>query len=256
MMEKRLKEEFLSMEIPEMKEDIMKAVKQGNNTRIREKRRIKPAAMIVLAALIAVLAVSAGAAAGGMLKLNSGSRYQFRDDGGNTVRPEGFHLDTEVDAPLSEKALANVAPYVFPSGAMPTLFETREPEAMEEFLDSSMLLPEAITADTSLYRLWALGENGNPVTLYVQAVREDDLSMDVYFRSGSINVITGSDPAYYEYRLPGGIPVNIAVAESRKGGMTGHALYESGGAVYHLAVSGRNTKNVLEKLHTILDTVR
>ncbi len=252
-MENRLKEEVLAMEIPDMKEDIMKAVKKEKNS--RERRRIKPAAVIVMAALIVVLAVTAGAVAGEMLKLNSGSKYYFKDDEGNVVRPSGFHLDEEVDVPLSEKALENIAPYVFSSGEMPNLYENADLAAMEEFLDLSMRLPDLTMDGASLYRLWAVGEDGDPVTLYVQVVREDEQSMDVYFRTGPINVITGSDPVYYEYSLPDGTPVSIAVVESRKGGMVGHALYEYDSAVYHLSMKADNTKTVLENLHAVLDTV-
>lgn len=252
-MENRLKEEFLAMEIPEMKEDIMKAVKKENSA--REGRRMKPAAVIVMAAMIAVLAVTVGAVAGGMLKLNSGSRYLFRGDDGTLVRPDGFHLDEDVNAGLSEQALANIAPYVFASGEPATLYETADLNGMEEFLETVMYLPKAAVEGTSLYRLWAVGENGDPVTLYVQAVREDDLSADVYFRTGPINVITGSEPVYYDYNLPDGTPVSIAAAESRKGGMVGHAFYEYDGAVYHLRMSGKNTETVLEKLCAVLDTV-
>ncbi len=255
-MENRLKEEFLSIEIPDMKEDIMKAVKKEKNT--RERRRIKPAAVIVMAAMIAVLAVTVGAVAGGMLKLNRGGKIRLMDENGVIYNPTGFHLDEEVDVPLSEKALANIKPYVFlpRTGTESTFFEAADPAEMEAFLDMPLVLPQSIVRDANLYRLWASGANGEAVSIMVQiGTAEDADVMEVYLR-GSPGVIgTASEPVMESAMLPDGTPVSVAVAKRKSGGLVAHALYQVNDAVYHLRVYGSTKWALLNQVQEILDTV-
>ena len=255
MNDERLKEEFFAMEIPDMKEDIMKAAKRENSEHPR--RRMKPAAVIVMAAMIALLGITVGAAAGGMLKLNSGGRIRIKNEDGVIVNPTGFHLDEEVDVPLSEKALENIAPYVFTPGEEAALYETAVQEEMETFLDMPLYLPDAIADGASLYRLWAVGADGAAVSIELQVVAEDerDASMNVYLRGSAAVIGTAGEPVMGEYALPDGTPVSVAVADSREGGMVGHALYKLNDAVYHLRVYGADHDEVIERIEAVLETV-
>lgn len=257
-MENRLKEEFLSMEIPEMKEDIMKAVKKEKSTRTREGRRLKPAAVIVMAAMIALLAVTAGAVAGEMLKLNRGGKILLNVNG-VVVSPTGFHLEGDVNVPLSEKALENIRPYVASAkpGEVSRDFETDDLSVMEEFIDMPLVLPRSLADEANLYRLWASGTDGEAVAIHVQIGTPDDVDvMMVYLRSFPRVVGTASEPDMEQAYLPDGTPVSIAVAERTKGGLVAHALYRKNEAVYHLTLTGESKKTLLADVQAVLDTVK
>ena len=143
MNEERIRKEFSTMEIPDMKPEILEKLHTENAPVPR--RRIRPV-LIAAAALILVLTVTVGAAAGGMIRLIPGSRAYFRDDSGSIVRPQGFHAAESAHVPLSEQALANIAPYVFDPGPgqEPTLFETSVRAEMEVLIDMPLVLPEAV----------------------------------------------------------------------------------------------------------------
>lgn len=251
----RLKEEFLKMEIPDMKEDIMKNAKKENAP--RERRRIRPAAVIVMAALVVVLAVTVGAAAGGMLKLNRGGKILLNVNG-VVVNPTGFHLEGDVNVPLSEKALENIRSYVSSSrpGEVSRNFETDDLSVMEDFLDMPLVLPRSLADEANLYRLWASGENGEAVSISVQIGTPDDADvMTVYLRDFPRVVGTASEPDMEQASLPDGTPVSIAVAERRKGGLVAHVLYRKNEAVYHLTLTGENKKDLLADVQEMLNTV-
>lgn len=252
----RLKEEFLKMEIPDMKEDIMKNVKKENAP--RERRRIRPAAVIVIAALFVVLAVTVGAAAGGMLKLNRGGKIRIMDENGVIYNPTGFHIEDEVDVPLSEKAIANIKPYVFLPlpGTQDTFFETADPAEMEGFLDMPLVLPQSIVREANLYRLWASGADGEAASISVQIGTPDDADVMTVYLRGSPGVIgTASEPVMENAMLPDGTPVSVAVAKRKSGGLIAHALYRVNDAVYHLRVYDNSKWALLNKVQEILDTV-
>ena len=144
MKDNRLKEEFMAIEIPEMKTEILKKIRQKKA--VQPRRRMRPAAIAVIAAMIALFGITVGAGTSGMLNLQNGSKYYFIDADGNTVKPTGFHLEEDVDVPLSEKALANITPYIHLPLTDDEIisYQTISPEEMEEFLDMSLVLPENI----------------------------------------------------------------------------------------------------------------
>ena len=254
-MENRLKEEFLKMEIPDMKEDIMKNAKKENAP--RERRRIRPAAVIVMAALVVVLAVTVGAAAGGMLRLNRGGKILVNVNGG-VVNPTGFHLEGDVNVPLSEKALENIRSYVSSSrqGEVSRYFETDDLSVMEDFLDMPLVLPENIEKEAILYELRAYGTDGNAATIYLRVQTEDNPdAMRVYLRSTPGVIMTASEPEMEEYALPDGTPATIAAAKYQEGGLVAHALYRKNDAVYHVRVFADGKRELMENVRAILDTV-
>ena len=102
----RLKEEYLAMEVPELREKILEKAKREKT--VRTQRKLRPAAVVVIAAMVAVLGLTAGAAADGLLNIKSGSKYLLRDENGVVFSPTGFHLKEDVNVLLSEKALENI----------------------------------------------------------------------------------------------------------------------------------------------------
>ncbi|MBE6560268.1 MAG: hypothetical protein E7662_04015 [Ruminococcaceae bacterium] len=252
MNEKKLKEEYLAMEIPAMKTEIMDAIASPKAKRTH--RRIRPAAAAVMAMLCLCMLMSA-AAAGSML-LQEGSRYYSLDSDGNKVKPNGFHTDEDINAPLSEKALANIAPYVFSAGDPATLYETEDRAEMEEFLDYLFRLPTAV--DAEFYRMWACGTADEVVSLYVQIPLTgawENGSIDVHLRGGPLNILTGSTPKMYDYTLTDGTSVSLASYKTMSGANAVSALYMDNGAVYHITLRGGSKNELLLQMKSILDTV-
>ena len=253
MNEKKLKEEYLAVEIPAMKTEIMDAIASPKVKRTH--RRIRPAAAAVMAMLCLCMLMSA-AAAGSML-LREGSRYYFRDSDGNVVKPNGFHTAEEPDVPLSEKALANIAPYVFSAGDPATVYETADRGAMEEFLDLTMHLPAAMDS-AEFYRMWACGTADEVVSLYVQIPLTgawENGSIDVHLRGGPLNILTGSTPKMYDYALTDGTSVSLASYKTMSGANAVSALYMDDGAAYHITLRGGSKNELLLQMKSILDTV-
>ncbi|MBQ8400785.1 MAG: hypothetical protein IJX14_02540 [Clostridia bacterium] len=261
MMVNRLREEYLAMDIPELKKGIMERVTGAPSDRsknVRLRRKVRPAAVLAAALMLALLGVTAGAVTNGLLKLKNGSYYTFIDAEGSIVKPKGFHVEDGVDVPLSDAALARIAPYVFLYAEDETCFEIADPAGMEAFIDRSMHLPEKIKDAAELYRLWAYGTPEYTATIYVEIVSEnvqDTGSMKVYLRGGPINITTESDPVMHAYALSDGTPVQIAVADNMDGVRTGYAFYRYEDAVYELRVTGGNSHEILRQLQEILDTV-
>ncbi len=256
MKDNRLKEEFMSMEIPEMKTEILAAVRQENS--VHPRRKVRPAAIAVMAAMLALFGITAGAITGGMLNLKNGSKYYFMDADGNVVRPIGFHLEEDVDVPLSEKARDNITPYIHLPITDDEIraYETVSVEEMEEFLDMPLVLPEDIKAEAILYELRVYGTDGTAVTIHLHIRTEENPdAMSVYLR-GSPGVIgTVGEPEMEEYVLPDGTPVSIAVADNKNGGLVAHALYKKNDAVYHLRVDADGKHELMENVQAVLDTV-
>lgn len=251
-----LKDEYLAMDVPEMTDGIMAAVRRDD---CRKKRKLRPGAVVVLAAVIALLGVTVGAVTGEMLKLNSGGKIRIKDENGMVVNPTGFHLEGDVDVPLSEKALENIGPYVgLPRpGEDSAFFETDDLAVMEEFLDMPLALPESLAEEANLYRLWASGADGEAVSIHIQiGTPEDADAMTVYLRDFPRVVGTASEPEMDRTSLPDGTPVSLVLAESRKGGLVVHALYRKNEAVYHLTLLGESKKELLADVQTMLDTVK
>lgn len=258
MKDNRLKEEFMAIEIPDMKADIM--AKIHRKTDVHPRRRVRPAAIAVIAAMIALFGITVGAGTSGMLNLQNGSKYYFTDTSGNIVKPTGFHLEGEINVPLSEKALANITPYLwFPAeGDTKREFETPSLAEMEEFLDMSLTLPESVKTEAVLYRLNAAGNDGRPVSihLHIQTAENPD-AMSVYLLDNPDVIMTASEPKMEDYTLPDGTPVTIAAAKYQEGGLVAHALYrmDEEGAVYHVRVFADGKRELTENVKAVLDTV-
>ena len=259
MNKERIRKEFGEIEIPDMKTEILAKLHQENAPVPR--RRTRPV-LIAAAALILVLTVAVGAAAGGMIRLIPGSRVYFRDDGGNIVRPQGFHAAESADVPLSEQALANIAPYVFDPGPgqNPTLFETVSRAEMEALIDMPLVLPEAVEEKATGYRLWAVGANGEAVSIYVQIRLDGDWggdSVNVYLRGSLGSYITAGEPEICAHTLPDGSTASISVSETLSGTWSVFGFYTRDGAIYSLRLHrGESKKNALREAKTILDTLQ
>lgn len=255
-MDNRLREEYLAMPIPEMKENITDAIR--SQKRSHPRRKPKLAAVAILAALIVLVPVTVGAAVGGALYLKTGSRFEVVDANGYRVRPNGFQLEEDICAPLSEQAMTNITPYIFtPGDGKATVYETADRKEMELFIDRPMYLPQAAD-EAVLYRLWAAGADGKAVNIYVQIqIESEELQgdMDVYLLGGNLNFLTFGEPKMYEYALPDGTPVTIAVADTKDGGKVAMAFYKYEDAVYKLSLSGKNSRDLLRDVHAVLDTV-
>ena len=257
MKDNRLKEEFMAMEIPEMKSKILAAVHRKPLAQPR--RRVRPAAIAVLAAMLALFGITVGAGTSGMLNLQNGSRYYFTDASGNLVKPTGFYLEEEVNVPLSEKAMENITPYLwFPAeGETSRDFETSSLETMEEFLDMPLILPECVKEEATLYRLNAAGNDDKPVSIYLHIQTAENPDAVIVYLLGTPGVImTASEPEMEEYTLADGTSVRIAVAKSQKGSLVAHALYRRDEAVYHVRVFADSKRELMENAKAILDTVR
>ena len=252
----RIKEEFLAMEIPEMKTGILAAIRQKKA--VPPRRRMRPAAIAVIAAMIALFGITVGAGTSGMLNLQNGSKYSFMDADGNIVKPTGFHLEEDVDVPLSEKATDNITPYILPLTAEEErFFETFSLEEMEEFLDMPLVLPDKIKEEAILYQLRVYGGiDGNAVSilLHIQTADNPD-AMSVYLRGFPGVIMTASEPEMEDYTLPDGTPVTIAAAKYQEGGLVAHALYRKDEAVYHVRVFADSKHELMETVKAVLDTV-
>lgn len=257
MQNNRLKEEYLAMEVPELQEKILAGVRAEKTGHPR--RKLRPAAVVAVVVTVAVLAVTAGAVANGVLRLQYGSYYKFLDGDGNIVQPTGFHMADSVDVPLSETVLANIMPYVYLYDEDETCFHTADPAGMEAFIGRAMHMPECLTEEAEGYRLWAYGTPEYAATIYVEIVPMDahsDASVKMYLRSGPINILTESTPKLDTYTLSDGTPVSIAIADSLQDGKVGFAFYRYADAVYQLRVQGTTVSEVRSRIETILDTVR
>ncbi|MBR4961253.1 MAG: hypothetical protein IKY52_10180 [Clostridia bacterium] len=254
-MENRLKEEFLALETPEMKGDIMKRIHQEKA--VYTGRKLRPAAVIVIAAVMAVLGVTAGAAVSGKLNVQNGGKYLLKNEYGIVVNPTGFHLDEEVAYPFSEAAMENISQYITTPPEPANLYETAVREEMESFLDMTLHLPEAIAEEANLFRFWASGAEGEARSIHLQIGTEADVDVMTVWLLDSPGVIgTASEPEMDEYALPDGTYVSLVVAERRKGGLVAHALYKKEGAVYQLSLVGENRKDLLAEIKAVLDTVK
>lgn len=255
MKDNRLKEAFLALEIPDRKGEIMKAIHQENNAHRVSKRR--PALIAAVVLIIALLGIAAGAAAGGLLQVKSGGKYMLENEDGIVVNPTGFHIAEDVNFPFSETALENISQYITTPPEPFRGYETAVQEDMEIFLDMSLHLPASIAEEADLYRLWASGADGEAVSIHLQIGMDEEYDiMDVYLRSSPGVIGTFSEPEKEEYALPDGTHVTIVIADSRKGGLTGHALYKKDGAVYHLQLFGDRKKELLTEIEAVLDTVK
>lgn len=253
MNEKKLKEAYMEMEIPEMKGDILDAI--GSSKPKRMHRRIRPAAAVVMSVLFLTMLMSA-AAAGSML-LQEGSRFYYRDSDGNMIKPDGFHLKDDADVVLSEKALANITPYVYAPTAPEVVYETKTRGEMEEFLDYSMRLP-ALAANASRYAMKACGNSPDAASVYVGIETEaawGECSVSVYLCNVFLNVRTASTPKLYDYKLPDGTPASIALYTAMSGADSAAGMYKDNGAVYYITLRGENKNELLAQMKAILDTV-
>lgn len=256
--EHQLRDEIRSMEIPDLRAGIFAEIR--GNPPIRPRRRVRTARLALIAAVLLLLTLTAAAAAGGLLQLRSGTMYYFRGDDGTLIRPDGLHLEEKIDVPLSDTALANIAPYLFEPSENATLYEAADLAAMEAFIDLPLELPRAVTDTASRYRLWAIGirETQEAVTVYVQIPLDGGEwqgYMYAYLRSSPINIITGDAPMFDTYALPDGMPVQLAAAQRTSGGYTGQAFYRINGVLYHISLTGENKRTLLRDLREILDTV-
>lgn len=251
--EQQLRNEVHGLDIPDLKQSILGAIR--GNTPVFRQRKLRISRIAVIAAILLLLTLTVGAAAGGILKLHSGIPYYFRDADGNQMEPSGVHLEEPIDAPLSETALANIAPYVFSVGAEATLYETTALAELETFLDQPLYLPDTVISSAELYRLWAVGTDVYSATIYVKIQISDELDMVVHLRSAPINVIMGSDPEFSDYTLPDGTSVQLASGERTRGGRTIQAFYMYDDVLYQISMVGEKDKTLLREVKLILDTV-
>ncbi len=251
--EQQLRDESRSLNIPDLKWNILGAIQGNSHVVPRRKPRISRIAVITV--ILMLLTLTVGAAAGGILKLHSGSKYYFRDTDGNLVKPSGVHLEEPIDAPLSETALANIEPYVFSVGAEATLYETTVLAELEAFIDQPLYLPDAVKSTAALYRLWAVGSDVHSATIYVNIDISDVLDMTIHLRSAPINIVTGSDPKFSDYILPDGTSVQLAAAERTRGGKTVQAFYVYDEVLYQISMIGEKEKTLLREVKSMLDTV-
>lgn len=256
MKDNRIKNEFAAMEVPDMKTGILAAIRQKKA--VSHRRRMRPAAIAVIAAMLALFGITVGAGTSGMLNLQNGSKYSFMDADGNIVKPTGFHLEEDVDVSLSEKAMDNITPYILPLTAEEERFyETVSLEEMEEFLDMPLVLPDKIKEEAILYQLRVYGGiDGNAVSilLHIQTADNPD-AMSVYLRGFPGVIMTASEPEMEDYTLPDGTPVTIAAAKYQEGGLVAHALYRKDEAVYHVRVFENSKHELMENVKEVLDTV-
>ena len=75
MKDNRIKNEFAAMEVPDMKTGILAAIRQKKA--VSHRRRMRPAAIAVIAAMLALFGITVGAGTSGMLNLQNGNRYSF-----------------------------------------------------------------------------------------------------------------------------------------------------------------------------------
>ncbi|MBE6615283.1 MAG: hypothetical protein E7631_08270 [Ruminococcaceae bacterium] len=259
MMENRLKEEFSAMEIPDMKGDIMKKIHQEKA--VYASRKLRPAAVIVIAAVMVVLGVTAGAAVSGKLNVQSGGKYLLKNEYGVVVNPTGYHLEEDVAYPFSEAARENMAQYATtpegPYGRYEIMYETAILQEIETFLDLKLHLPESVANEANLFRFSGAGAEGEDRSMCLQIGTEASVDVMMVWLLDTPGVIgTASEPEMSEYTLPDGTYVSLVVAERRKGGLVAHALYKKEEAVYQLTLTGDNKKDLLTEIKAVLDTVK
>ncbi len=252
--EQKLRDEFRSLDIPDLKSDIKKAIHGNTHVHVIQHRKLQISRIVVIAAIFLLLSLTVGAV-GGILKLHSGNIYYFRDADGNKVKPSGVHLEEPIQALLSETALENIQPYVFSVGAEATVYETTSLAEMEAFLDQPLYLPVNVKESASLYRLWAVGSDADTATIYVNIKISEELDMTIHLRSAPINIITGSDPKISYYMLSDGTSVQLAAAKRTKGGRTVQAFYLYDEVLYQISLIGENEKMLLREIKSMLDTV-
>lgn len=253
MIDKKIREAYRDVDVPDLKAGILAAVAAKDPKRVH--RKIRPAAAVLLSAVFLTMLMSAAAA--GSLLLQEGSRFYYRDSDGNRIKPDGFHLKDDADVVLSEKALANIAPYVYAPTDPAMVYETKTRGEMEEFLDYSMRLPN-LAANVSRYEMKACGNSPDAASVYVQIRGEDawkDCSVSVYLCNVFLNVRTASTPKLYDYTLPDGTPASIAIYTAMSGADSAAGMYKDNGAVYHITLRGDNKKDLLAQMKAILDTV-
>lgn len=259
MKDNRMKTEFLSLEIPDGKGEIMRRIHQENVGHTR--RKLRPAAVIVIAAVMVVLGVTAGAAVSGKLNVQSGGKYLLKNEYGVVVNPTGFHLEEDVAYPFSETARENMAQYATtpegPYGMYEIMYETAMQQEMETFLDMKLHLPESVANEANLFRFWGSGAEGEDRSMSLQIGTEASVDVMMVWLLDTPGVIgTASEPEMSEYTLPDGTYVSIVVAERRKGGLVAHALYKQEEAVYQLTLTGDSKNDLLTEIKAVLDTVK
>ena len=202
-MENRMKEEFLTLETPDLKGDIMKRIHREKP--VYTGKKLRPAAVIVIAAVMAVLGVTAGAAVSGKLNVQSGGKYLLKNEYGIVANPTGFHLDEDVAYPFSEAAMENISQYITTPPEPANLYETSVQKEIETFLDMTLHLPGVIAEEANLYRFWAVGAEGEARSIHLQIGTEADVDvMSVYLLGFPGVVGTASEPEMSEYTLPDG----------------------------------------------------
>ena len=264
MQNNRLKDEYLAMEVPDLQEKILAGVQAKT---VHPRRKLRPVAVVAVAVLVAVLGLTAGAAADSLLNIKSGGKYLLRDENGVVFSPTGFHLEEDVNAPLSEKALENIEPYITHFSADTENrefmdYETSELADMETLIDMPLFLPKTIIDQAVLYRFTAAEAEGEIRSMHIIVLTEDeqhagDMLVHMVHLVGFPGVVgTSSEPVFEQSVLSDGTPVSIVISESRKGGLVANVLYKIDGAVYHLEVYGDKKKALLNEVEAILDTVR
>ena len=182
----------------------------------------------------------------GSVKLLPGVTVLFRDDAGNLVRPEGYHLEQGADAPLSEKALANIAPYIcHPADNL--FYETTTRAEMEEFLDRKLHIPtaaEELEGTGLKYVLRAFGADGEAETISVSLYGDSvECSFGVNLKTNPYSLVTGSRADISEYALPDGTPVTLAAFRAKSDNKPCViALYSIDGVMYRMSLDGGSKK--------------
>lgn len=254
-MENKLKEMYREIPVPELKAEIFAQI-HGKKLP-KPHRRLKMTAILAAAAIL--LTVTAGAAVVGSVKLLPGVTVLFRDDAGNLVRPEGYHLEQGADAPLSEKALANIAPYIcHPADNL--FYETTTRAEMEEFLDRKLHIPtaaEELEGASLRYVLRAFGDGETANTIDVSMYGDSaECSFGIYLKVNPHSLITGGRADISEYFLPDGTTATIAAFRAQSDGEPCViALYVIDDVMYRLSLDGGSKKELLAEAKAILDTV-
>jgi len=254
-MENKLKEMYREIPAPDIKAAVFAEI-HGEK---RGRRPVKLRAAAVIAALAVLLCVTAGAAAVGGVKLLPGVTVLFRDDAGRIVRPDGYHLERGADAPLSEKALANIAPYIC-HPADNRGFETRSRAELEALLDRTLHIPtaaEALEGASLRYVLHAFGDGETANTIDVSMYGDSaECSFGIYLKVNPHSLITGGRADISEYSLPDGTTATIAAFRAQSDGEPRViAFYVIDDVMYHLSLDGGSKKELVAGVKAILDTV-
>ena len=254
-MEDKLKEMYYDVTAPDIRAAILAEIHGAKPARPRLRLR----AAAVIAAVLTLLCIAAGAAVVGGVKLLPGVTVLFRDDAGKLVRPEGYHLEHGADAALSEKALANIAPYI--CGPRENLgFETGSRAELEEFLDMPLHIPtaaEALEGASLRYVLHAFGDGETANTIDVSMYGDSaECSFGIYLKVNPHSLITGGRADISEYSLPDGTTATIAAFRAQSDGEPCViAFYVIDDVMYQLSLDGGSKKELLAEAKAILDTV-